>query len=74
MIDLCLDYKYKKKGRFKDTTKEERARDLHNIICPRCKYQNKSFFVKRSGKCLLCGTTLNREYFKKRLIKEMNKK
>ena len=62
-----------KRNQFKDTTKEERALHLGNIICPRCKYQNKSFFVKRSGRCLLCGVTLSREYFKKKLLKEMNK-
>ena len=30
----------KVRGKYKNTTKEERAKELNNIICPRCKYQN----------------------------------
>ncbi len=73
MIGAWVEY-HQKKGRFKNTTKEERAKELHNVICPRCKYQNKMFFVKRSGKCHLCGTTLDIEYFKKNLIKMIKNK
>lgn len=38
--------KYRKRGKFKDTTKEERAKCLHNIICPRCSYHNKDVYIK----------------------------
>lgn len=34
------------RGKFKDTTKEERARVLKNIICPKCGYQNHEVFIK----------------------------
>ena len=32
---------------YKDTSKEERAKQLNNVICPRCKYQNHLFYVKK---------------------------
>ena len=40
MIDLKIRYKNRKKDQFKDASKEERAKALGNVICPRCKYQN----------------------------------
>lgn len=53
--------------RYKDTSKEERAKKLNNIICPRCKYHNHKVMVEKYGKCNLCGTTLSNEYFKRKL-------
>ena len=73
MIDLWINYYNKRKGLHRGSTKEERAEALGNVICPKCKYQNKKGWVKRSGKCHLCGTTLSREYFKNKLLKEINK-
>lgn len=73
MIGMWVDYNFKKRGKYKNTTKEERARDLHNIICPRCKYQNKRGWIKISGKCHLCGTILDKEYFKKTMIRRLKK-
>lgn len=46
MIKYNNFYYHRKKGKFKDTTKEERARCLHNIICPRCSYHNKDVYIK----------------------------
>lgn len=66
-----IDYKHHKRGQFKNTTKEERAKILDNVICPRCKYQNHRDAVKKYGKCNLCGTTLDRDYFKKMLLRQM---
>lgn len=67
-------FKNKKRGLFKNTTKEERAKALDNVICPRCKYQNHKLFVQKYGKCNLCGTTLDKDYFKKMLLKKLNVK
>jgi len=37
---------YGNHDKFKNTTKEQRAKDLHNIICPRCKYHNHDVYIK----------------------------
>lgn len=65
------DYKKAKKRRgiFKDTTKEERAKRLGNIICPKCGYQNHYKWIKLYGKCNLCGICLDKDYFKKKMIR-----
>lgn len=63
----------KRKNKYKDTSKEERAKELHNIICPRCKYQNHVFYVKKYGKCNLCGATLDKNYFIRTMLKEVKK-
>lgn len=52
-----------------NTTKEERAKILHNIICPKCKYHNHEFYIKKYGKCNLCGITLDSGYFKRKLMR-----
>lgn len=69
-----VDYKNKKRGLYKDTSKEERAKKLDNIICPKCKYQNHRVFIKKYGKCNLCGTTLDSDYFKKTMLKKLKEK
>ena len=72
---MSIDYKVKyhqKKDRFKNYTKEERAKELNNVICPKCKYHNKMVYVKKYGKCNLCGATLDRDYFKKMLFRRLN--
>lgn len=63
--------KYGNRGSFKNTTKEERANALDNVICPKCKYQNHKVFIEKYGKCHLCGATLDRNYFKKMLLREL---
>lgn len=35
-----------KRDRFKNTTREERAECLKNVICPKCGYQNHYFYAK----------------------------
>ena len=62
---------YQKKDRFKNKSKEQRAKELDNIICPKCKYQNKKVFIQKYGKCHLCGTTLDNNYFKKIMQKKL---
>ena len=65
----------KRKNKYKDTSKEERAKNLNNIICPRCKYQNHAVFIKKYGKCNLCGAILDKNYFIKtfsKVLKEVN--
>lgn len=74
MIDLKIKYKNRKKDQFKDTSKEERAKILGNVICPRCKYQNHDVHVKKYGTCHLCGATLDKDYFKKMMLKELTNK
>jgi len=54
---------YGNHDKFKNTTKEQRAKDLHNIICPRCKYHNHDVYIKKYGKCNLCGCVLDKDYF-----------
>lgn len=63
----------KRKNKYKDISKEERAKNLNNIICPRCKYQNNEIFVKKYGKCHLCGVILDKKYFIKTMLKEVKK-
>lgn len=55
------------RDRWINTTKEERAKDLNNIVCPRCKYQNHFKMIKIYGTCKLCGCTLSSDYFKKKM-------
>lgn len=62
---------YNKRNLYKDTSKEERAKELNNIICPKCKYQNHLFYVKKYGKCHLCGVTLDNNYFKKMIFRRL---
>lgn len=69
-----LEYYKHKKGKFKNTTKEERAKELDNIICPRCKYQNHKHFVIKYGKCNLCGAVLDKDYFKRSFQKMLEKR
>ena len=67
------NFKTKGKRLYENTTKEERAKDLNNIICPRCKYQNKRIFIEKFGKCHLCGATLDKRYFIRTMLKEVKK-
>ena len=60
---------HQKKGRFKDTSKEERAKACDNIICPRCGYQNHYYYAKKYGTCNLCKTTIDADYFKKKMLR-----
>lgn len=59
----------KRRGCFKNTTKEERAKSLGNIICSKCGYQNHYKWIRMYGTCNLCGITLDKDYFKKKLIR-----
>lgn len=65
------DYRKFHHDKFKNSTKEERAEVLGNIICPKCGYQNKKYYVKKYGTCNLCKTTLDKEHFKKVLLKKL---
>lgn len=65
-----INYK-KKKGIYKDTSKEERAKRLNNVICPKCGYQNHYFFVKKYGTCNLCKTTIDKDYFIKMTLRRL---
>lgn len=60
-----------KKDRFKDITREERAEILKNVICPKCGYQNHYFYAKKYGTCNLCKTTIDSEYFKRKLLRSL---
>lgn len=60
------------RGKYKNTTKEERAKELNNIICPRCKYQNHKKWIMLYGKCHLCGVILDKDYFKRQLLRRLN--
>lgn len=51
-------------------SKDERAKRC-NIICPRCNYHNHKLFIKKYGTCHLCGATLDKNYFKKKLQRKM---
>lgn len=67
-----INHKYKRnRDRFKECTKEERAKKLNNIICPKCGYQNHYKMVKKYGTCNLCKTTLDKDYFKKILLRRL---
>ena len=59
----------KNKDKYRNSSREERAKDLYNVICPKCKYQNRLAYIKRYGKCHLCGATLDRDYFKNTLLR-----
>jgi len=76
MYNINFDYyKKHKRDKFIKTTKEERARDLNNVICPVCKYQNKKYFINRAGICHLCGEILDEKiYFKSKLRRFINGK
>lgn len=63
---------HQRRGKYKNKSREERARDLNNIICPRCKYQNHKKWVEIYGRCNLCGATLSKKYFKKELMRYIN--
>lgn len=56
-------------GKYKNTTKEERAKQCNNIICPRCNYHNHEVHIKKYGKCNLCGAILSKDYFIKTFMK-----
>lgn len=60
-----------KRDRFKDTTREERAERLKNVICPKCGYQNHYFYSKKYGTCNLCKITIDSEYFKRKLLRRL---
>lgn len=65
-------HKYKNnRNKYKDISKEERAKILNNVICPKCKYQNHISFIKKYGTCNLCGTTLDKNYFKKMMLRKL---
>ena len=64
-----LIYNKSKKDKYKNTTKEERAKSLHHVICSRCGYQNRIYFVKKYGTCNCCGATLSAAYFKKMILR-----
>lgn len=43
-----------------------------NIICPKCKYQNKPEYVMYSGVCNCCGEILDEKaYFKMQMHKKL---
>lgn len=63
----------KRRGNFRNTTKQERVEILGNVICPRCGYQNHYYFAKKFGTCNLCGTTIDSYYFKKKLLEELRR-
>lgn len=54
-----------------DTKRKERAKALNNVICPRCKYQNHYIYAKKYGKCNLCGATIDKDYFKKMMLRKL---
>ena len=45
--DFTMKCKNRKRDEFLNSTKEERAKALDNVICPRCKYQNHRALVKK---------------------------
>lgn len=72
MSDYIYRVEYhQKKNRYKNLTKEERAKDLNNIICPFCKYQNHYIWIKKFGRCNLCKCTLDKGYFKKEILRRL---
>lgn len=62
---------HQKKNQYKDMTKEERAKELHNVVCHRCKYQNHAKWIRMYGTCHLCGATLDKRYFIKTLMRRL---
>lgn len=74
--DICKDNKkfYRRTNdKFINSSKEERADELNNIICPRCGYQNHKQMIDKYGRCNLCKSTLNNNYFKKKMLSEVRK-
>ena len=65
---------HQKKDRFKNYTKEERAEHLNNVICARCGYQNKMFYVRKYGTCHLCKKVLSKEHYKKAILSRLRRK
>lgn len=65
-----INYK-KKKGIYKNTSKEERAEKLNNVICPKCGYQNHYFYAKKYGTCNLCKATIDKDYFIKSMLRRL---
>lgn len=61
----------KRKGLYKNYTKEERAKILNNIICTKCGYQNSKYYAKKYGKCKLCGSTIDKDFFRRELEKRL---
>ena len=59
----------KRKGSFKNTSKEERAKLIGNVICIRCGYQNAKYYAEKFGTCHLCGATIDSNYFKNKLLR-----
>ena len=50
----------------------KKKKELDNIKCEKCGYQNHRDFVKYSGVCHLCGNILDeRAYFKQQMNKKM---
>ena len=62
-----------KRDKYINTSKEERAKNLNNIICPKCGYQNHYFFAKKYGTCNLCKTTIDSDYFKKMTLRTLRR-
>ena len=71
-VNLNIKYKDRKKEYYKDSTKEERAQRLGNVICTRCGDQNHYFYAKKYGRCNLCKATIDADYFKKTLLRRLN--
>ena len=47
-------------------------KELDNIKCPNCGYQNHKHFVQYSGQCHLCKKVLDEKaYFKQQMIIKM---
>ena len=66
------EHKYKeRRDKYINTSKEERAKSLGRIICPRCKYQNEIYYIKKYGTCNCCKATLDKDYFTKKLRRMM---
>ena len=65
---------HQRKDRFKNMSKEERAKCLNNVICDRCGYQNKMFYVKKYGTCKLCKKVLSKEHYKKAILSRLRRK
>lgn len=63
----------KRRGNFRNTTKEERAEVLGNVICPRCGYQNKIFMLENMVHVIYVGQQLILIISKKKLLKELRR-
>lgn len=63
----------KRRGKFRNITKEERAEILGNVVCPRCGYQNRMFYARKYGTCHLCRTTIDVYHFKRKLLEELRR-